>query len=233
MAKTVDVVIIGAGVMGASIAFNLARRGISNVAVLEKNFIAAGATGKSSACVRQHYSTEVGARMVMRSLEIFQNFSEIVGGPAGFVKTGYLMGVGERDHQALKKVIAMQQAVGIKTSLLSPKEIREIEPRVSIHDLAAGAWEPDSGYADPSDTTNAFMRRAREMGVRLCQNTQVTGLKATAGAIASERGPACPPRPHPAWLSSRQHRPPGCRRGGDLPPPCVQLRFDELRSADA
>jgi glycine/D-amino acid oxidase-like deaminating enzyme len=80
--------------------------------VLEKNFIAAGATGKSSACVRQHYSTEVGARMVMRSLEIFQNFSEIVGGPAGFVKTGYLMGVGERDHQALKKVIAMQQGGG-------------------------------------------------------------------------------------------------------------------------
>jgi len=160
MAKTADVVIIGAGVMGASIAFNLARRGVTNVAVLEKNFIAAGATGKSSACVRQHYSTEVGARMVMRSLEIFQNFSEIVGGPAGFVKTGYLMGVGERDHQALKKVIAMQHAVGIKTSLLSAKEIREIEPRVSTHDLAAGAWEPDSGYADPSDTTNAFMRRA-------------------------------------------------------------------------
>jgi glycine/D-amino acid oxidase-like deaminating enzyme len=66
MAKTADVVIIGAGVMGASIAFNLARRGVSNVAVLEKSFIAAGATGKSSACVRQHYSTEVGARMVMR-----------------------------------------------------------------------------------------------------------------------------------------------------------------------
>ena len=184
MAKTADVVIIGAGVMGASIAFNLARRGVTNVAVLEKNFIAAGATGKSSACVRQHYSTEVGARMVMHSLEIFRNFSEIVGGTAGFVKTGYLMGVGERDHQALKKVIAMQQAVGIKTSLLSAKEIREIEPRVSTHDLAAGAWEPDSGYADPSDTTNAFMRRARELGVRLYQNTQVTGLKTTGGAIA-------------------------------------------------
>jgi sarcosine oxidase subunit beta len=183
MAKTADVVIIGAGVMGASIAFNLARRGITNIAVLEKNFIAAGATGKSSAGLRQHYSTEVGARMVLRSLEVFRNFSEVVGGTAGFVQTGYLMGVGERDHQALKKVIAMQQAVGINTSLLSPKEIREIEPRVSIHDLVAGAWEPDSGYADPSDTTNAFIRRAREMGVRLYQNTQVIGLKTTAGAI--------------------------------------------------
>lgn len=114
MAKTADVIVVGAGVMGASIAFNLAKRGVTNVAVLEKNFVAAGATGKSSACVRQHYSTEVGARMVLRSLEIFQNFSAIVGAPAGFVRTGYLMGVGERDHKALKKVIAMQRAVGIK-----------------------------------------------------------------------------------------------------------------------
>jgi len=183
MSKTADVVIVGAGVMGASIAFNLARRGITNVAVLEKNFIAAGATGKSSACLRQHYSTEVGARMVRRSLEVFRNFSEVVGGTAGFVQTGYLMGVGERDYEALKKVIAMQQAVGINTSLLSSKEIRQIEPRVSTHDLVAGAWEPDSGYADPSDTTNAFLRRAREMGVRLYQNTQVIGLKTNAGAI--------------------------------------------------
>ena len=183
MAKTADVVIIGAGVMGASIAFNLAQRGITKVAVLEKNFIAAGATGKSSACLRQHYSTEVGARMVLRSLEVFRNFSEVVGGTAGFVQTGYLMGVGERDYRALEKVIAMQQAVGIKTSLLSSKEIREIESRVSTHDLVAGAWEPDSGYADPSDTTNAFLRRAREMGVRLYQKAQVVGLKANAGTI--------------------------------------------------
>ena len=183
MAITADVVIIGAGVMGASIAFNLAQRGITNVAVLEKNFIAAGATGRSSACLRQHYSTEVGARMVLSSLEVFRNFSEVVGGTAGFVQTGYLMGVGERDHEALKKVIAMQQRVGINTSLLSPKEIKEIEPRVSTHDLVAGAWEPDSGYADPSDTTNAFIRRAREMGACLYQNTRVIGLKTTAGAI--------------------------------------------------
>jgi len=93
-----------------------------------------GHSSAGSACLRQHYSTEVCARMVMHSLEIFRNFSEIVGGTAGFVKTGCLMGVGERDHQALKRAIAMQQAVGIRTSLLSPKETKEIEPRVSTHD---------------------------------------------------------------------------------------------------
>lgn len=183
MAQTADVVIIGAGVTGASIAFNLAKRGVTNVVVLEKNFVASGATGKSAACIRQHYSTEVTARMVLRSLEVFENFADVVGGSAGFIKTGYLMGVPESDHDALKKVVAMQRKVGINTRLISPEETREIEPRARVDDLAAGVWEPDSGYADPSDTTASFMRRARELGVRLHQGTEVVGLKIAGGAI--------------------------------------------------
>jgi len=184
VSETADVVIIGGGVIGASIAFNLARRGIRDVIILEKNFIASGATGKSSACIRQHYSTECTSRMVLRSLRMFENFAEAVGGSAGFIKTGFLMGVPERDRAALEKTIAMQRRVGINTSLIGPDEIREIEPRVRVDDLAAGAWEPDSGYADPSDTTASFVRRAREMGVRLQQNTAVVGLKTAGGAIA-------------------------------------------------
>jgi glycine/D-amino acid oxidase-like deaminating enzyme len=184
MAITADVVIIGAGVTGASIAFNLATRGVTNVAVLDKGAVASGATGKSSACIRQHYSTEVTARMVRRSLEVFENFPEVVGGTASFVKTGYLMGVGERDHAALKKVVAMQQQVGIRTKLISPREIREIEPRLQVDDLVAGAYEPNSGYADPSDTTNSFMHRAREMGARLFQNAEATSLRTTGGKIS-------------------------------------------------
>ncbi len=184
MAITADVVIIGAGVTGASIAFNLARRGVTNVAVLDKGAVASGATGRSSACIRQHYSTEVTARMVRRSLEVFEGFADVVGGTASFVKTGYLMGVGERDHAAFKKVVAMQQRVGIRTKLISPQEIREVEPRLRVDDLVAGAYEPDSGYADPSDTTNSFMRRAREMGVRLFQNAEVAALKTAGGRIS-------------------------------------------------
>jgi sarcosine oxidase subunit beta len=184
MATTADAVIIGAGVTGASIAFNLARRGVTNVAVLDKGAVASGATGKSSACIRQHYSTEVTARMVRRSLKVFENFADLVGGAASFVKTGYLMGVGQRDHAALKKVVAMQQQVGIRTKLVSPQEIREVEPRLRVDDLVAGAYEPDSGYADPSDTTNSFLRRAREMGVRLFQNAEVTSLRTAGGKIS-------------------------------------------------
>lgn len=179
-----DVIIIGAGVIGSSIAFNLARRGVTSVAVLDKGAVASGATGKSSACVRQHYSTEATARMVRRSIEVFENFDDAVGGTASFVKTGYLMGVAEHDHEALKRVVAMQQRVGIRTKLATPQEIKEVEPRVQVDDLVAGAFEPDSGYADPSDTTNSFMRRARELGVKLFQNTEVTGLKTAGGRIS-------------------------------------------------
>ncbi len=184
MAHTADIVIIGAGVTGSSIAFNLATRGITNVVVLEKNFIASGATGKSSACIRQHYSTEVTARMVRRSLDVFENFGDVVGGSAGFTRTGYLMGVPEQDLDALKKVVAMQRRVGINTRFISPEEIREIEPRTRVEDLAGGAWEPDSGYADPSDTTSSFIRRARELGVQVHQGTEVTGIQLVGGAVA-------------------------------------------------
>jgi glycine/D-amino acid oxidase-like deaminating enzyme len=78
--------------------------------------------------------------MVLRSLRVFENFADAVGGSAGFIKTGFLMGVPERDRTALEKTIAMQRRVGINTSLITPDEIREIEPRARVNDLAAGAW---------------------------------------------------------------------------------------------
>ena len=184
MSETAEVVVIGGGVIGTSIAFNLAKRGIRKVTVLEKNVIASGATGKSSACIRQHYSTEVTARMVRRSIEVFEHFPEFVGGTASFVKTGCLIGVGERHSEALKRAVLMQARIGINTTLVTPEELKEIEPRVCIDDIVAGAWEPDSGYADPSDTANSFMRCARELGVRVFQNTEVSGLKTVGGQMS-------------------------------------------------
>lgn len=90
MATSVDAVVIGAGINGASIAYNLAKRGCKNIAIIERFMIASGGTGKSAAMVRQHYSNEVLIRMVKRSRDIFEFFADEVGGSAGFVKTGYL-----------------------------------------------------------------------------------------------------------------------------------------------
>src|SRR5207247_2455757 len=96
-ALTADVVIIGGGATGTSIAFHLAARGVRDVIVVDKGFVASGATGKSSACVRQHYSTTETCRMIRYSLDVFERFEDLTGGGScGFRRTGYLLGVDER-----------------------------------------------------------------------------------------------------------------------------------------
>ncbi len=177
MALTASIVVIGGGATGASIAFHLAKRGARDVVVVEKQFVAAGATGKSSACIRQHYSTPETCRMVLKSLRFFEQFAELTGGrTASFVRTGYLLGVDDRMRKPMEASVALQQAVGINTRLVSPQEMSELEPRLQTDDLMAGCYEPDSGYADPSMTTQGFAGAARDAGVRIMEQTEVLGL---------------------------------------------------------
>ena len=123
MPQTADVVVIGAGVIGCSIAYHLVERGVRRVAVVEKGFVASGATGRSSACIRQHYSTPETCRMVLRSLRFFETFGERTGGrPASFVRCGYLLGVDERTRTPMEASVALQQSVGIATRMVTPEE---------------------------------------------------------------------------------------------------------------
>src|SRR5574340_101262 len=112
MAQTFDAIIIGAGIHGASLAFHLAQRGVKSL-VVEKSFLAAGATGRSSGLVRMHYDLEVEARLAFASLRYFQNWRELVGGDCGFVRTGFLQFVSALQVDALKQNVAAQQAMGI------------------------------------------------------------------------------------------------------------------------
>src|SRR2546422_3807346 len=131
MALTADVVIIGGGVTGTSIAFHLIAAGVRDVIVVDKSFVASGATGKSSACVRQHYSTAETCRMVLQSLRFFETFSERTGGrSASFVRVGYLLGVDARLREPMERAVALQRSVGIETHVLTPKEMHDVEPRV-------------------------------------------------------------------------------------------------------
>ncbi|MFQ5927146.1 MAG: NAD(P)/FAD-dependent oxidoreductase [Terriglobia bacterium] len=187
MEKTADVVVIGAGVNGCSIAYHLAKRGIKKVILLEKRYTASGPTGRSSGIVRQHYTIEVLAKMALYSLQVFQRFGEEIGGSAGFVRTGYLCVASEENAATLKKTVEMHQRVGIKTSVLSPDELRKLEPLMYCDDLACGAYEPDSGYADPALTANSFCAAARELGVELLPRTPVTGLKLEHGQVTAVR----------------------------------------------
>ena len=197
MTRRADVVIIGGGANGTSTAFQLTTLGVRDVVVLERRHLAAGATGKSGALVRMHYTNETESRLAFESLKIFRDFDRIVGGDCGFEPVGFVQLVGPAYADALRRNVERQRRVGINTRALAPPEVKDILPGVETADLGAAAWEPDSGFADPSATAYAFAEAARrggaaiETGVEvlriLIDGSRVTGVETTAGRIATEK----------------------------------------------
>jgi sarcosine oxidase, subunit beta len=182
MSVNYDVIIIGGGINGCSTALELARRGVK-VVVVEKDNIGDGPTGKSSAIIRQHYSNELTARMAHYSLGVFRDFEEQVGGECGFRQTGFVALVAAKDQAGLEANVVLQQAIGIRTEILSVDSLREIMPAMDTADLVAAAWEEDSGYADPYLTVNAYARAARRAGVKVMPLTAVTGISQNKGRV--------------------------------------------------
>jgi sarcosine oxidase subunit beta len=183
MSQIYDVIIIGAGIMGCNSAYQLAQRGLQ-VALVDKKTIGEGPTGQSSGIIRQHYSNELTARMACHSLHVFQDFEAQIGDECGFTRTGFVVLVEDKDQAGLEANIALQRSLGIKTELLSPEALREILPTMKTSDLVAAAYEPDSGYADPYLTVNAYARAARRLGVTVYQDTEVTGIQFQADRVA-------------------------------------------------
>ncbi|MCC6792162.1 MAG: FAD-binding oxidoreductase, partial [Thermomicrobiales bacterium] len=171
-----DVVVIGGGSAGTSIAWQLARRGAGRVVLLEKAGIAAGGTGWSSALIRQHYTHEILAKMALASLQVFQNFAEVVGGAADFNQVGFLVLAKPQDVDPLAANVAMHRSVGIEASILSKAEVAELEPRIDLSDFGSAAWEPQSGYADPVGVTNGYAEAARRNGAELRIGATVTAI---------------------------------------------------------
>lgn len=182
MNKSSEVVIIGGGINGASIAYHVAQRGTS-VTLLEKDFIAAGPTGHSSAIIRQHYSNPVTARMARTSLQVWQNFSEVIGGNAGFVQTGFMLGVRPEDVDGLKANIRMQQSLGIDTHFVTPEEMGDLEPDLDPTGLGGGAYEPGSGYCDAAAAANSFAKAAQGLGAHIRTGVAATGLQVQNGRV--------------------------------------------------
>jgi sarcosine oxidase subunit beta len=179
-----DVVVIGAGVMGASVAYHLARAGVQRVIVVEKRFLAAGATGKSAGLVRMHYDNEPESTLAWISFDYFRNWPEVVGGHCDFRRTGFLRLVPAEFEDSLQANVAMQQRIGINMRVISGEDVSEIVPSYCTDDFDIAVYEPDSGYADPTSTTSALIDGARQMGARLFQETTVTGIRAKSGRIS-------------------------------------------------
>lgn len=182
MADTADVIIIGAGVQGASLAFHLAQRGVKAL-VLEKRFVAAGATGRSSGLVRMHYDFEVDSRLAWESFQYFRDWKERVGGDCGFTRTGFIQIVAREHEAALRASVAMHQSIGIPSLIVTADDVKRLAPSFATDDFDVAAYEPESGYAMPSDTAAALMSAARARGARLVQDCAVTAIQTSGSKV--------------------------------------------------
>jgi sarcosine oxidase subunit beta len=181
--RTADCIIIGGGITGVSIAFQLVGLGLRRVVVLEKKFVGAGGTGRSIGIVRQLYPTRETSQMVLRSLEVFERFGEVVGGSSGFVRSGALIGVSPAMRPALEKTLALQREVGVRAEIVEPGDLARIEPRIDPAGLGALLWEPRSGYGDPSAVTTGYADAARKRGAAIEQGVEVVAIRQAGGRV--------------------------------------------------
>jgi sarcosine oxidase subunit beta len=175
MTNTKDVIIIGGGIHGASLAFHLTRKGLKPI-VLEKQFIASGATGRSSGLVRMHYDLEPESRLAWISFNYFRSWSDLVGGESGFRRTGFLQFVKPNAVDNLKANTLMHQRIGIPSLLVSGDDVGRLAPSFYREDIELAAYEPDSGYADPASCTGSLLEAARVSGAQLVQDCEVTEI---------------------------------------------------------
>jgi sarcosine oxidase subunit beta len=182
MSDSADVIVIGAGVQGASLAFHLASRG-ANVTVVERSTIAAGATGRSSGLVRIHYDLLAETRLAWVSYPWFRDWSERVGGECGFTRTGFLWIEPLAGGDRLRANVAAHRDLGVETWVVEADEIRRIAPALAVEGDEVAAYEPGSGYADPSGTAAGFLRAARDRSARLVQGAEVTAIPVRGGRV--------------------------------------------------
>jgi sarcosine oxidase subunit beta len=181
--KTADFVILGAGVMGASIAFHLARRKAGRILVLDKDHVGSGGSGRSSALIRMHYSFPAEVQLALISLKMFEHWREIVGEAGEFRKTGFVRIVHPNETERLKQNVAMQRSLGAKVELIDRKQLQELEPDWAVDEVELAAYEPDSGHGDGNVVANDFLSRARELGASYLSKTRATSMLASGGTV--------------------------------------------------
>ncbi len=188
---TAEVLIIGAGIIGASVAYHLAIRGCTDVLILEKaEAPITGSTAFSAGGVRHQFAREVNIRLSKYSIERLKNFSEEVGGHADLRQTGYLFLINQEDTWAqYQEQMRLQQTLGVRVERLEPQEVLAYVPGTSLDDILGATFGAEDGFCDPYGIASGYLKRARELGVRVALSTPVTGAQVCGDRLMAVETP--------------------------------------------
>lgn len=180
-----DVVIVGGGCMGASVAFHLARRGITDVVLVEREpFLGAGSTGRNAGGVRHQFSHEANIRLSIESIRVLEDFEARVGSPIDFNQHGYLFLLSTQEAvTAFRRNVELQRRMGIEVDWLDAAEAGARAPGLDTEGVLAATFCARDGIADPNGVTMGFANAARAAGVEICRQTQVTGIRVERGRV--------------------------------------------------
>jgi sarcosine oxidase subunit beta len=186
--RTAGVVVVGGGVVGCSIAYHLARRGLRDVLVLERDAVGAGTTSKAAGGIRAQFATETEIRFSLESRRVFEHFVEEFGVDPGYTRIGYLFLVAdEADLRGFEARMALQRQLGVDVRRLAPDDAARLVPGLRVDDLVAAVWGPDDAMAGPAEVTDGFARRARALGARIVEGVEVTAIEQDGGRVTAVR----------------------------------------------
>ena len=183
------VVVVGAGCIGAAIAYHLSRLGVRGVTILEREpFAGAGSTGRAAGGIRAHFSTPISVRISQLAISHFERFSEEMQADPVFFQVGYLFLLAEESRwRAFQEQAEMQRGLGLPVQTLSPREAQEIVPQLVVEDLLGATYCPKDGLGNPHEVTQAYVSRARALGARFEFQRTVTGLRLERNAVVGVR----------------------------------------------
>jgi sarcosine oxidase subunit beta len=188
MADTADVVIVGAGIMGASTAYHLARRRYGTIVVLERATVCSGSTALASGGIRHQYANRIGIELTTRSIVTYERFAEEFGVDPQFRQHGYLLLVTSEEELAVaERSMSLQRSLGVEVEALSPEQTHARFPYLYTRDLRAATFSPRDGYADPYLCTTAIAARARALGVSIRQHHEVLGVTRVGSRVTGVR----------------------------------------------